>query len=193
GEFLGEFEAVRGTEATTATDQDVGVLDVHVGAALLAALDQGRLGRPGRQLDLDVLDRGGAAALLGVERVKAADDDPRLTDVADVGDLRVLQDRALDHELAVLDFDRGDLHRDPGAETGGEAGPDLEAEQAAAEQRVADPVVGDHLRHRVDDRLGEALRHAFGPVDLGSAVFAEPGGGVVADVTDHQRGRLAAY
>ena len=43
GEFLGELEAVGGTEAATAADQDVGVLDVHVGAALLAALDQLRL------------------------------------------------------------------------------------------------------------------------------------------------------
>src|SRR4029077_5612409 len=169
----------------------VGVLDVDVGAALLAALNQGGLGRPSRQLDLDVLDRGAAAGLLGVERVEAADDDARLADVADVGDLRVLQDRTLDHELAVLDLDRGYLHGHPGAETSGEAGPDLEAEQTAAEQRVADPVVGDHLRHRVDDRLGEALRHALRPVDRGGAVFAEPGSGVVGDVTDHQRGTYA--
>src|ERR1700749_5074828 len=31
GEFLGELEAVRGTESASAADQDVGVLDVHVG------------------------------------------------------------------------------------------------------------------------------------------------------------------
>src|SRR4029077_6948004 len=170
----------------------VGVLDVDVGAALLAALNQGGLGRPSRQLDLDVLDRGAAAGLLGVERVEAADDDARLADVADVGDLRVLQDRTLDHELAVLDLDRGYLHGHPGAEAGGEAGPDLEAEQTAAEQRVADPVVGDHLRHRVDDRLGETLRHALGAVDLRRPVFAEPGSSLVGNVADHQRGRLTA-
>ena len=79
--------------------------------------------------------------LLGVEGVEAADDDAGLGDVADVGDLGVLQDRPLDDQLAVLDFDRGDLHRHPGAEAGGEAGADLEAEQAAAEQGVGDALV----------------------------------------------------
>src|SRR4051794_15363983 len=48
GQFLGELEALRGAEAAAAADEDVGVLDVDVGAALLAALDHRRLGRPGR-------------------------------------------------------------------------------------------------------------------------------------------------
>ena len=37
---------------------------------------------------------------------------------------------------------RGDLHRHAGAEARGQAGADLEAEQAAAEQRVVVAVVG---------------------------------------------------
>ena len=85
---------------------------------------------------------------------------PGSLDVADVDDRRVLEDRALGDELAAVDLDRGDLHRHAGVEAGGEAGADLEAEQAAAEQRVADVVVGDDLRHHVDDRLREALRAA---------------------------------
>ena len=61
----------------------------------------------------------------------------------------------------------------------GEAGADLEAEQAAAEERVAVPVVGDDLRHRVDDRLREALGRervwAFGQLQgLGRALHADP-------------------
>ena len=64
--------------------------------------DHLRLGRPLGELDVDVHDLGRAAALVLVERVEAADDDPGLGDVADVGDLRVLQDRALGDELAVL-------------------------------------------------------------------------------------------
>jgi len=38
-----------------------------------------------------------------------------------------------------------------------EAGADLEPEQAAAEQRVGVAVLIDHLGHRVDDRLRQAL------------------------------------
>ena len=53
-----------------------------------------------------------------------------------LGDLRVLEDRALGDELAVLDVDLGDLHGHAGAQARGQAGADLEAEQAAAEQRV---------------------------------------------------------
>src|SRR5262249_38300170 len=156
-------------------DEDVGVLDVDVLAALLAAGDHLGLRRPGRELDLDVDDLGAAAALDGVERVEAADDDPRLADVTDVGDLRVLEDRPLRYELAVLDLDLRDLHGHPGAEARGQAGADLEAEQAAAEEGVAEALVLDHLGHRVDDRLGEALRDVFGAVDLGGAPVAERG------------------
>ena len=75
-------------------------------------------------------------------------------------------------ELAVLGLDLGDLHRHPGLLAGGQAGADLEAEQAAAEQRVAVAAVVDHLGHHVDDRLGEALG-ALGPEHLGGAVVAE--------------------
>ena len=39
----------------------------------------------------------------------------------------------------------------------GQAGADLEPEQSAAEQRVGVAVVVDHLGHRVDHRLREAL------------------------------------
>src|SRR5207253_381096 len=56
GQFLALLEAVGRTEAATAADEDLRVLDVDVSAALLAALDHLRLGRPGRELDLDVDD-----------------------------------------------------------------------------------------------------------------------------------------
>ena len=75
----------------------------------------------------------------------------------DLGDRGVAEDRALGDELAALGAHRGDLHRDAGAEARGEAGADLEAEQAAAEQRVVVAAARDRRRHRVDDRLREAL------------------------------------
>ena len=75
-------------------------------------------------------------------------------------------------ELAVLRLDRGDLHRHPGLLAGGQSGADLEAEQTAAEQRVAVPVVVDDLGHHVDDRLGQTLG-ALGPEHLGGAVGAK--------------------
>src|SRR5918992_306292 len=46
GEVLGELEVVLLAQAAPAADEDVGVLDVHVGAALFAALAHARLGRP---------------------------------------------------------------------------------------------------------------------------------------------------
>src|SRR5262249_7565681 len=150
--FLALLEALGGAEAATAADEYLSVLDVDVGTALLAALDHLRLGRPGRELDLDVDNLGRATALDGVEGVEAADDDAGLRDVADVGDLGVLQDRALSDELAVGDLDFGDLHRHASVEAGGEAGADLEAEQAAAEEGVAEALVLNHLCHRVDNR-----------------------------------------
>ena len=142
--------------------------------------------RPGRP------DLGGSARLTGIERVQAADDDPRIGHVADVGDLGVLEDRALGDELAVLDVHLGHLHRDPGVEAGCQARADLEAEQAAAEQRVAEVVVRHHLRHHVDDRLREALGGVLGPVDLAGAVSAQPGRRVVGDIADHERRSLGA-
>ena len=52
GERLGELlEALGLAEAAAAADEDVGVLDVHVRAALLAALDHRRLGGPVGQVD----------------------------------------------------------------------------------------------------------------------------------------------
>ncbi|MEA2376134.1 MAG: electron transfer flavoprotein alpha subunit [Thermoleophilaceae bacterium] len=76
----------------------------------------------------------------------------------------------------------------------GEAGADLEAEQAAAEQRVVVVVVLDDLRHHVHDRLGESLGR-LGPVDLRRAVLAERRAelvGQIITVADDDRGGLAA-
>src|SRR4051812_6936206 len=124
-ELLERLEALGLAEAATACHEDVGVLDVHVGAALLAALDHRGLEAVGRELDVHVLDRRGARAGLGdLEGVQAPDDHADAGVVVHVGDLRVAQDRALGHQLAVLDADVGDLHADPGVQTGGEAGPD---------------------------------------------------------------------
>ena len=176
---LERLEALGLAEPAAAGDEDVGVLDVDVGAALLAALDHRGLEAVRGEVDLHVLDRRRAGAVLrGLERVQAADDHADAGVVVDVGDLRVAQDRALGDELAVLDADAGDLHADAGVQARGQAGADLEAEQAAAEQRVAVAVVGDDLRHRVDDRLREALG-ALDAVDLGGAVGAERGAQVV--------------
>ena len=72
-----------------------------------------------------------------LERVDPADDDPEVAPVAGDRDLRVLEDRALGDELAVLGPHGGDLHRHAGLLARGEAGADLEPEQTAAEQRVA--------------------------------------------------------
>src|SRR4029077_13063631 len=91
-----DLEVAGLAEAAAAADEDVGVLDVDVLAALLAALDHRRLARPGRKLDLDVDDLGRAAAsVVHVEGVEAPDDHTGAVDVADVGDLGVLQDRPL--------------------------------------------------------------------------------------------------
>src|SRR4051794_31695792 len=62
GERLELLEALGLAEAAAARDEDLGVLDVDVGAALLAALDHLGLRRPRRELDRDVLDLGGAVA-----------------------------------------------------------------------------------------------------------------------------------
>src|SRR6185436_4749698 len=85
------------------------------------------------------------------------------------------------------------LHCHAGAEARGEAGADLEAEQAAAEEGVLEALVLDHLGHRVDHRLGEALG-ALRAVDLGHAVLAERGAQVVGQVAaaDHDGRGLAA-
>src|SRR5215218_5506965 len=77
GELLELLEALGLAEAAAAGHEDVGVLDVDVRAALLAALDHRGLGREVRQLDVHVLDRrAGAVALADLEGVQAADDDP---------------------------------------------------------------------------------------------------------------------
>src|SRR5919201_6830606 len=173
GQLLDELEALRLAEAAAAGHEDVGAFDVDVGAALLAALDHRRLLGLRRELDLHVLDRRRAGAgLLRLEGVEAADDDPDVGAEVDLRDRRIAEDRALGDELAAVDVDRGDLHRDAGAEARGEAGADLEAEQAAAEQRIAVAVVGDDLGHRVDHRLGQALGRPRA-IDLRRAVGAQ--------------------
>ena len=80
----------------------------------------------------------------------------------------------------------------PGAESSGQPGADLEAEQAAAEQHVRVALVADHLRHRVDDRLREALGRRLRAVDLLHSVGAERLAGVVGDLADDDRGGVAA-
>ena len=146
----------------------------------------------GLELDVEVLDRGGAAGLLDLERVQAPDDHADLGAVVHGADLRVLQDRALGDELAVLDADVGDLHADAGVQARGQAGADLEAEQAAAEQRVLVAAGLDRRRHRVHDRLRQALG-ALDAVDLRRAVLTELAGQVVGDaLADDDRVALGA-
>src|SRR6476619_4082131 len=58
-ELLAELEALGLAQAAAARDQDVGVLDVDVGAALLAALDHLRLLGVLGELDVDVGHLGG--------------------------------------------------------------------------------------------------------------------------------------
>src|SRR4051794_32856042 len=180
GELLAELEALGLTEAAAAGDQDVGVLDVDVRAALLAALDHLRLLGVLGQRDVDVLDLGrAAAAIVDLERVEAADDDA-LALVLRRRDRGVAQDRALGLELAVDDVDLRDLHRHAGVQARGEAGADLEAEQSAAEQRVVVTVLLEQVGHRVDDRLGQALGR-LDAEDLRRAVLAQRRGGLVGD------------
>src|SRR4051812_30659918 len=62
-QLLQRLEAVGVAEAAATGDEDVGVLDVHVGAALLAALDHRGLQRVRLEVDADVLDRGGAGGI----------------------------------------------------------------------------------------------------------------------------------
>src|SRR5215218_641694 len=192
-ELLAELEALGLAEATPAGHQQLGVLDVHVGATLLAALDHLGLRRVVLELEVDVDHLGRAAtALDDVERVEAADDDARLADVVDVDDRRVLEDRALGYELAALGPDVRDLHRHAGVEASGQSRTDLEAEQPAAEQRVGDALVLDDLGHRVDDRLRQALGN-LGTEDLRRAVAAQRRAEVVGQVvaTDDDDSRLA--
>ena len=194
GELLAELEALGLAEAAAAGDEDVGVLDVDVGAALLAALDHRRLGRAVRAARTSTSST--VAAPPPVSSISNALRRPMMMPtvavVLDLGDRRVAEDRALGDELAALDVDRGDLHRHAGVQARGQAGADLEAEQAAAEQRVVVAAVGDDLGHRVDDRLREALG-ALGAEDLRRAVVAERGREVVGDaLADDDRVRLAA-
>ena len=107
GELLAELEALGLAEAAAAGDEDVGALDVDVGAALLAALDHRGLGRPAASSSTSTSSTVGraAAGLLGLERVQAADDDAACPCSGRLGDRRVAEDRALGDELAVLDAD----------------------------------------------------------------------------------------
>src|SRR4051794_12866269 len=194
GQLLAELEALGLAQAAAARDEDLGVLDVHVGAALLAALLHRGLGRPVGEVDVDVLDLRVARAVLGdLERVQAADDHAGAALVGDVDDGGVLQDRALGHELAVLGLDVRDLHGPAAAQARGDRGARLEAEQAAAEQHVVVAVVLGHLGQGVGDRLRQALG-ALDAVDLRRAVLAERLDQVVGQVVaaEHERGSLAA-
>src|SRR4051794_11283548 len=192
GEVVAELEALRLAQAAAAGDEDARALDVDVGAALLAARDDVGLLGLRRQLGRDRLDRGVAAAgLLDLERVEAGDDDA-LVLVARGRDRRVAQDRALGGQLAVDDVDARDLHGHAGVDAGGEAGADLEAEQAAAEDGVLVVAAVEQLAQRVDDGAGEALG-ALGLVDLRRAVLAQRVGQLVADaLADDDRVGLAA-
>src|SRR4051794_11632590 len=207
GELLELLEALRLAEPAAAGHEDLGVLDVDLGAALLAARDHGGAERMRSELPRDVLHGGvaGALGLLGLERVEAADDhaDPR--GVVHVGDLGVLQDRSLRDEPApasacglvtasLVDADVGDLHAHARVEPRAQARADLEPEQAAAEQRVVVAALADHLRHRVDDGLREPLG-ALDPEDLRRAVRAERGAQVVREagaLAEHERVALRA-
>src|SRR5581483_5939429 len=143
-EVLAKLEALGFAETAPAGDEDVGTLDVDVGAALLAALDHRRLVGEVRVADLDVDDLGRlAGARLDLERVDPADDDPQVALVLGGGDLGVAEDRALGDELVAVRLDRGDLHRHAGVAARREAGADLKSEQAAAEQGVAVSVLAD--------------------------------------------------
>src|SRR4051794_40351001 len=179
GEVVAELEALGLAEAAAAGDQDAGALDVDVGAALLAARDDRGLLRLRRQLGGHVLDGRVGARLLDLERVEAADDDA-LALVARGRDRRVAQDRALGGELAVDDVDPRDLHRHAGVDARGEAGADLEAQQAAAEDGVLVAAAVEERAQDVDDRAREALG-ALGLEDLLGAVPAQRGGQLVAD------------
>src|SRR5215218_3194076 len=98
-ELLERLEALGLAEAAAAGDEDVGVLDVHVGAALLAALDHLRLERVRLEVHLHVLDRrAGVARLSRLEGVQAPDDHPEVRAVVHVGDRGVLKDRSLGDE-----------------------------------------------------------------------------------------------
>src|SRR4051812_16180086 len=99
-QLLELLEALGLAEPAAAGDEDVGVLDVDVGAALLAARDHRRLQRVRREVDGDILDRGITGAVLArLERVQAPDDHADLGAVVHLGDRRVFEDRALGHEL----------------------------------------------------------------------------------------------
>ena len=74
GEVLERLEALGLAEPAAAGHEDLGVLDVDVGAALLAALDHLGLQAVRLELDVEVLDLRRAAGLLRLERVQAPDD-----------------------------------------------------------------------------------------------------------------------
>src|SRR3954454_20722575 len=94
GQLLAELEALGLAQAAAAGHEDRGVLDVDVGAALLATLEHLRLLGVLGERDLDVLDLRRASAGLGdLERVEAADDDAAAP-VLRRRDRRVAQDRA---------------------------------------------------------------------------------------------------
>ena len=117
---------------------------------------------------------------------------PDVGAVFDLRDRRVAEDRALGDQLAALRAHARDLHRHAGAQPRRQAGADLEAEQAAAEQRVGVVAARDSRRHRVDERLREPLR-TLGHEHLLRAVFAQRAREVLRHVLAEQdRVRLAA-
>ena len=62
GQVLGQLEALGLAQAATAGDEDVGALDVDVGAALFAARDHRRLRGVRAELEAQLLHRRVAAA-----------------------------------------------------------------------------------------------------------------------------------
>jgi hypothetical protein len=145
------------------------------------------------QLEAERFDGSVAfAGLSDLEGVQPPDDDADVGAVFDFRDRRVAEDRSLGDQLSVLRTNAGDLHHHPGAEPCGQACADLEAEQAAAEERVGVAAVGDRLRHRVDQRLREPLG-TLGDEHLLRAVVAQRRRQVLGDVLAQQdRVRLAA-
>ena len=120
--------------------------DVHVGATLLAAGDHLGLGRELGEFDVDVDDLAVPPLSFTSKALRRPMMMPGSRRSRRRRSSRVPQRSTLGDELATVNLDLGDFHGHAGAEAGGQAGTDLEAEQAAAEQGVGVTVVPDDLR-----------------------------------------------